>query len=238
MYKKTLFLLTAILLLSFTSAGLGTFQQDTCVNIRTILNATAVNISSLSYPNNTVTFIDTPMTKNAQTFNYSFCDTGVIGDYIYDYYDNSGNVYVNDFQITYNGDDLTDAKAILYGVLLSITILFWFLVLYYTTKLPSKNGPDEEGLMQISKLKYMRDALYGVLYALSLSILFLASNIAIAYLPFQMFGDFLFILFQIMGWLSIPFVFLWLLWIFYSLVTDAKVKRYIERGMDFGGNNI
>lgn len=235
MNKKYPFLLLGLFLISFASANLGTFQQDTCVNIRTALNTTQVNISSISYPNETVLFLDNEMTRNGKTFNYSFCDTGVIGEYVYDFYDLEGNVFVNDFNITYNGDDLTNAKAILYAILLAISVFFWFLILYYTTKLPSKNPRDDEGLVMVSNLKYLRDTLFAVLYLVSWSILFLASNIAIAYLPFQMFGNFLFALWQIMGWLMIPAVILWFLWIFYSLVNDAKIKRYMNMGMDLGG---
>jgi len=235
MNKNFLYLFTAILLISFASAGLGTFQQDTCVEIRTILNQSSVNISSIGLPNNTITYLNDAMTKNGQTFNYTFCNTNPLGTYVYDYFDADGNVYVNDFKITYNGDDLTEGKATLFSILLFVLVGFWFLVLFYITKLPSKNVRDEGGLIQISKLKYLRDALWGFLWGLSVSILFLASNIALAYLPGQMFGAFLFKMFQLMGWMSLPLIVVWFLWMFHQAVTDKEIIRFMERGADYGG---
>lgn len=238
--KTLLFLMIVVLgigFISLVSAGLGTFKQDDCMEIVTILNSSQANISSLTYPNNSILFLDSSMTKNAKTFNYTFCDTSLVGKYNYDYYDLEGNVYVNDFIVTYNGDDLDEGKATLFTVFLAITILFWFLILFFIGKLPSTDSGGEEGLIQISKLKYLRDALYGVLWAVSISILFLASNVAIAYLPGEMFGNFLFTLFELMMWLTIPFVIIWALWIFYRLVTDAKLKRFMERGGEFMPNN-
>lgn len=236
MNMKLNYLILAMFLISFASAGLGTFQQDTCVNVRTILNSTQVNISSISYPNNTVVYLDEAMTSNGNSFNYSFCDTNPLGKYIYDYFDLEGNVYVNDFEISYNGDNLTPAKAGMFAIMLGSSVLFWFLVLFYITKLPSKNTMNEESMMQVSQLKYLRDALYGVLWFLTMGILFLASNIGIAYLPGQMIGNFLFAMFSLMMWTTIPMGIVLIIWIFYQLMTDKETKRYIERGFDFGGD--
>lgn len=94
-----------LLIISLASAGLGTFKQDSCVEIRTILNTTAVNISSIgNEKSGVITYVDAPMTKNGNTFNYTFCNTSNLGNYVYDYYDTEGYVYVNDFNITPSGD--------------------------------------------------------------------------------------------------------------------------------------
>jgi len=103
MKKLMLILILSVLMISFTSAFLGTIKENECVNIKTILNTTSVNISSISYPNSTIIITEQPMTKVGHTFNYSFCNTNTIGIYIYDYYDSEGNVYVNDFEITSTG---------------------------------------------------------------------------------------------------------------------------------------
>jgi len=103
MNKKILILIMGMFLISITSASLGTFSQGECVNIKTILNTTSVNISTISYPNSTIAISNQAMTKNAQTFNYSFCDTNTLGTYVYDYFDTEGNTYVNEFEITPSG---------------------------------------------------------------------------------------------------------------------------------------
>jgi hypothetical protein len=96
-------LLTAIMPL--VSANLGTFKTGECVDIKTILNASWVNISTISYPNSSLIISNVDMSKNGQTFNYTFCDTSTLGTYTYDYFDSNDNVYVNDFLINTAGVD-------------------------------------------------------------------------------------------------------------------------------------
>jgi hypothetical protein len=114
---------TLFMLLPLCSASLGTYKINTCVNVKTILNSTYTNISSLSYPNSTVAITNKGMTKSGLTFNYTFCDTGAIGVYVYDYFDDAGNVYVNDFEITGNGKpNPTDNVIVLFSILYLISI--------------------------------------------------------------------------------------------------------------------
>lgn len=101
--KKIFIFISFILLINLVSASLGTFKQNECVDIKTILNTTSVNISTISNPSSTVIISNQEMTKLASTFNYTFCNTTDIGIYIYDYFDAEGNVYVNDFEISPSG---------------------------------------------------------------------------------------------------------------------------------------
>lgn len=124
---------TILFLLQLTSAGLGTFKQNECVNIKTILNTTAVNISSLSYPNSSVAVTNTAMTKTGYTFNYNFCNTSGLGIYIYDYFDAQGNVYVNDFEITGNGKaGASGGVVVLFSILFLIAVIFTGFFALYT----------------------------------------------------------------------------------------------------------
>lgn len=218
------------------SANLGTFEQGKCMEIRTISNSTQVNLSSIEFPNNTLIYPNKAMTQQGKTFNFTFCGTDTIGNYVYDFNDKEGNTFVNDFDVSYKGDKLDGPKVTLYTVMLGIMVLFWFLMLFYTTKLPSGNTEvDDDGLMQISKLKYLRHTLFGVLWITTIIILFLSSNLSLAYLQFEMFATLLFALFQLMMWLSIPAIFLWFAWIFWTLTTDKKIERYLKMGMGPGG---
>jgi len=104
MNKKILVtIILGIFLIGFASASLGTFSQNQCVVIKTILNTSEVNISTISYPNGTTAISNKEMTKVARTFNYTFCDTNSLGTYNYDYFDAEGNTYVNSFEITPSG---------------------------------------------------------------------------------------------------------------------------------------
>ena len=125
-------ILVSILLIGSVSADLGTFKQNECVRIKTILNATAVNISTISYPNSTIVISNKAMTKVGQTFYYDFCNTSILGTYIYDYFDNSGNVYVNSFEITGNGNEKPSGVVIVLFALLIIIIfsMITYVILY------------------------------------------------------------------------------------------------------------
>lgn len=92
-----------MILISFSSAYLGEVKQGECIQLKTVLNASAVNITSIQYPNKTSIYLNEPMTKNGYSFNYSFCNTGSPGEYIYDYCDAVGNCYVNNFESTVSG---------------------------------------------------------------------------------------------------------------------------------------
>ncbi len=103
MKKILIGIMMCIVFVGLVSASLPDVTQFDCINIKTILNSSEVNISSITYPNETTIYLDVPMTKNAKTFNYTFCSTSLLGEYIYDYYDNDGNVYVNNFTVTTDG---------------------------------------------------------------------------------------------------------------------------------------
>ena len=105
-------LMLMFLLGTIVSGNLGTFKQGDCVNIRTIMNTTWVNISTVNYPNSTLAISNKPTSKVGQTFNYTYCNTSMIGTYIYDYFNDKGEVFVNSFDITPNGYEATTSRAI------------------------------------------------------------------------------------------------------------------------------
>jgi len=232
--KKLTFLLFAIIMISSATAGLGVYEINTCVDIRTILNSSAVNISSISYPNTTVLYLDDLMTKNGKTFNYTFCDNTITGKYIYDYYDNEGNVYVNDYTITNTGTELNEGQSILYVVLLMVLGLSLYLTISYINKLPDSNMRDEEdgSIIKVSWLKHARKPLWGLSYAIIWAILFTSANLSFAYLPKAMFGELLLTIALFMGYLGAILLILMLLMILHDVLTDQKIQRLLDRGID------
>lgn len=155
-----------ISLIGFMSANLGTFKQGECVNIRTILSSSTVNISTISYPNSTIIVLDIPMTKNAQTFNYTYCNTSAFGNYIYDYYDKEGNVYVNDFEITPSGKTFSEGESLAgLGIILG-TLAAAFFFMSFGFKLS-----ENERLFPIVLL-FMLFSIFFIIYFLHLSYVF------------------------------------------------------------------
>lgn len=128
--KFSLIILIAVLIISLSGisfASLGTYKQNSCVQIKTILNASWVNISTISFPNSNLASSNKIMSKIGQTFNYSFCNTSIVGTYVYDYIDSNGDVYVNDFDITSTGNNNgnTIPLFLLLGGFLILGIALW-----------------------------------------------------------------------------------------------------------------
>lgn len=121
----------SIFLISFVSSSLGTYKRGDCVNIRTILNSSSVNISTISTPNSIVVISNQIMTKQGQTFNYTFCNTSNLGTYIYDYFDSNGDVYVNSFEITTSGREAItsgESNTLLISIVIMLIISIFFLI--------------------------------------------------------------------------------------------------------------
>ena len=109
------FILIILLLLCLTTTvnaevqTLGTFKQNTCVNlIQTCSNCSYSNISSVIAPNSASLLGQVVMTKISNVYNYSFCSTSQIGSYIVNGIsdvDGSQVVWAYDFQITPSGSN-------------------------------------------------------------------------------------------------------------------------------------
>lgn len=109
MNKIFLFLLVVVgmfvLLIANASADLGTFTQGDCVPIRVQSNGTAVNLSTITTNiNGQTTTLNTPMTNLVgNTYRFNFCNTTVLGVYVYDWHPCQNNECVNSFEITPSG---------------------------------------------------------------------------------------------------------------------------------------
>lgn len=130
--KKTLFIfyfsfiiLVVISLLPLLSASLGTFKQNECVNIvKTMVNATSANVSTITNPDSIVVVNNQVMSKNGAAFNYTYCNTEIIGNYNYELFDNDRIVYENNFEITPSGIANTlSFYIILFGISLFLMVL-------------------------------------------------------------------------------------------------------------------
>ena len=223
-----------LLILPMVSSGLGTFKQGECVDIKTILNTSSVTLSTLNYPNGSVIVSEQDMTNSVgKTFNYTYCSATTIGKYYYDYYDADGNVYVNDFDVTSTGENLTLEYGLIYFFALVFIVLVILGIFFIISLLPSQDTVDTEGnIMQISWLKYLRPVLWIFIWALSLGLLFIISNITLAYIPNPMVGNFFFALYKIAFWMTIVMLPIYSIYILVRAFQDKEMKRLIERGIE------
>jgi len=115
MVKKIILMFIGLFLISLASAdiNLDSGKQGECITLQqTCDTCTWVNISSITRTgeNSTTWNLNKDMTKFGVDYNYSFCQTNILGDYVYSVYGNKGggsdikseNGY---FTITPTGDD-------------------------------------------------------------------------------------------------------------------------------------
>jgi len=133
MINKYLILMLAIfLVLPMLSAteSLGTFKQNECINlIQTCSNCSYVNISSIINPQSTEVLGEVEMTKNGVMYNYTFCSTSQIGNYVVNGFgdlDGTITTWSYDFEVTPSGFTETLGFYILLVFLLGGVIVLGF----------------------------------------------------------------------------------------------------------------
>lgn len=236
--KLILLIFLGIFLISFASAldnaGVGK-QNQNFTFCQTCSDATFITLSTLQFPDRTVIPINTNMTASGSSFCYNITTTSQLGRYdITGFSNGCENTYATYFEITYSGDKLDTAGAILNLGFLTLIILLLLVVVFSISNLPSGNDEDDYGnLLSINNLKYFNYALYIIGYGLLITVFFLSSNLALAYLS-SMFGNILFVVYKILMILGIPFVVILLLIIIINIFKDKEMKNIIERGGSIG----
>lgn len=126
----------SIMLLSLSSASLGQFGRNECVDIRVLANCSSINLIEVN--DGQVTYnISSAMTHiSGQTFAYSFCNTSRIGTYSYSWDNSCIDCATNDCG---NSFEVTNGNAIFYIILAAILVLIiilgfsiqeeWFVIL-------------------------------------------------------------------------------------------------------------
>ncbi len=250
-HKKQIFvlMLLSILLVPTLSAQLF-FQQSQEVDIKIVCinagycSATSVCNVSVFDPDDIIILdgIQTTRASNLAFHNFTLnkSQTGKLGEYRVGGFCKDGSVTQSIdfvFDITVTGKEFTTSKAILYLGLFVIVIFVFIINFVGIGFLPDSNTKDEEGrLIQISYLKYLRSALWFVEWWFLIAIFYLSSNMALAYLETELFGKFLFTLFQITFGLTPLIVIVWVLWFFSKFFEDKEFKKLLSRGMFPQGN--
>lgn len=146
-----------------------------------------------------------------------------------------GGFQVGTYEVTTTGVELTEARAIVYIGLLALIVLIILALPFIINMLPAENAKDQEGnLIQINWLKYLRPALWFVEWILALSLVFLASNLAFAYLVEETFANYLFTIFRIGMGITPILAILMFVWSAVKYVSDRNIQKLMNRG--FGSN--
>lgn len=242
--NKTFFLILGILLV-LPLVFAQTYQKETNITLKIPfeVNGSAASSSatcniSVNYPNGTYLIQNNSMTNlNNGEFNYTLDSTKTepLGKYNWVVFCCDGlncAAGYGSFEVTYTGKILDTQTSILYTSLFAILIFLLMFTLFGITKLPSKDIMTEDNLIiDINKLKYLRPILYGVCWGLLLAIIFIISNISVAYLPDSLIGDFFFVIYSVMFVLTFPMILFLFIYIFYKIFKDKEMKELIERGV-------
>ena len=230
MKKIILTIILGIFLITLASASLPAVEQNVCIQIKTILNTSSVNISTITYPNETTLFLNKDMTKNALTFNYTFCGTDTIGIYIYDYFDAEGKVYVNDFEVTPTGFILETSDSLLYIIILIATFILFLAFLYPAIKLPYANIPQADGsITKINKTKYFKLLSIWFAYGFLMWFLQTLNAISINFIKLTYLTNFITNIFTYSQWFSVGITFLILIILFIEVWKDIILSQTIKR---------
>lgn len=162
----------------------------------------------------------------------NFSSTGIKGFYIWCNDSVLGGEAKGTFVVTATGTEFTIQQAIIYIILFAVVIFIFLITFFGIGMLPKSNTKDEEGkIMQISYAKYLRSALWFVEWILFITILFLSSNIATAYLDASLFANLLFNLFRICLSITPIIVIIWFFYLMVQFLQDKKLNDMMKRGL-------
>ena len=219
--------------------SIGEFELSEDVQIfQTCNNCTYCNFTRVTGLNQGDILSNVVANKNHSYFFYNIDSNNFtkVGEYTYCY--DCGNLVESrtgclDFEMTFTGGDLTLPMAVIYSLSLAFLIFLLFLVVTIIGYLPSGNTTNDAGdILQISNLKHLRPVLWGVSWTLVLAMLFVISNITLAYLPTFMLGDLFWAIWTILFWLTIIGIPLSWIWIFVRIFQDKEMKKLLERGVE------
>lgn len=213
-YLFSFVMVGVILLLSLCSATdtLGVFEINKDINLLQVCdNCSYVNLTTVQLPNSTILSLNTNMTSTGTTFNASFSQTDLLGNYIYTTCGDVDGILTCEsvsFIVTTTGSILSTAQGIVYIVFLIAVLFIFSLSLYGAIKIPWKHTTNTEGkIIGINDLKYMKIILWTFTYMVALFGLGITNAIM---------NNFLF-------WTGASIVFNWLYWILFSFLFPVMV---------------
>jgi len=208
-------------------------QGENFTFIQTCSDASYITLSTVQFPNRSVSIINTNMTSlSGGAYGYNF--TNVIAGR----YDIGGvsngctKTFATYFTITQSGMDTSVGGSIIYIAVLIILISLFILNAMIIKNLPHSNPRADSGnILSISLLKYLKPTLVVLGWGFIILILFISSNIAEAYLGHS-FGNLFFTLFKLLAsWqLIMLVVFLYIIYIAVNIFKDIQLKHFFDRG--------
>lgn len=240
--KLLLSIMLGIFLIGIVTAGLesfGTFKQGKDIRIKQVcIDATYINISSITYPNSTVIISNAEMISSGSgEFYYDLNASSEIGKYfVTGISDGCEGTFSFYFIITTSGFENTTSSSILLIPLLLILVIFDFFIFYLIFTINPNNKTDEQGnFIGISFIKYIRLFLIGISYGLVIITLNLMNASALQLNAIPQFTGVIGFLFETLlrgAWIWTFVIFLFIL---VNIIKDSNLKKHIR---SMGGINL
>lgn len=202
-------------------------------------NCTNCNLSSIKYPNSTI-ILSNKVMNNAGSgeFNYTIPESYVIVTGKWDYRTFCWNYQTGEtgiggttFYVTKTGTLLTVQEALIYLLLAFVSLILFFIVLYFVITLPYKDKVDlSKGLiLLVPKTKYLKIGLILILHVLLVAFFNLLISIADSFSILEKSYSTLSFIFQILTILSLPLFIIIIVWAGYQMLRDIKINSLINK---------
>ncbi len=241
MKKILLLLIVGLFLISLVGATqqtLGTFKKDICMQLtQTCGNCTFNNLTYVYQTSDAVLYnISDGMTKSGTFYNYTFCNTSTVGEYIVNGFgnpDGEQTSWTYNFWITPTGTILEASDSMLY-IFLTLGALFFFLLcLYGGIVLPFGNTRGDEGkIISIQKLKYFKVGLLFLSYVFFVWLLNLFLTLSTNFSILTQYTKFFEVIFSVINSASYP-IFVFMLILMSAMAwKDLQLKKLLQRGIN------
>ena len=231
-----MFLILGIFLISLASAeNIGTFKIDEPFQITNYCNSgdcSYMNLTSITYPNGTVLYINEEMTKTGQEFNYSFISE-TEGEYNFKTCANPNSDITCEsdiFIITKTGKILETKESLVYFILAFGVLLLFALSFYFMISTPYGNETNEKGaVIKITKLKYVKLALILLTWVLFTWFLNILIGLSDNFVSLTMYYGFFGFMFDVMNRLALPLGIVIFVIAIFEIVRDANIMGNIKK---------
>ena len=215
---------------------LGTFKQDSCIDLQQAGEGfTACNVTTVKYPNTSVAMNEFRMERTGNQYNLSFCNTSVVGAYITNGFCTNVShtvVWAYDFNINVAGHELSTSQGLIYIILLAISFVIFLITLYSSIKVKWKHERDGEGrILNISDTRWFKPLLMGASYYLFVWMAFLIHGISLNYLTLSGISGLFNVIWLTAFGLMLPLTAVILVFIIIVILEDKKLWKKIERGL-------
>ena len=236
--KLIICLMLGIFLISLASAY-SPHKQNTDWNVViSSNNATGCNVSYISYPNNSMAYLNGIMTQDGSSFNY-LIDSGnltQLGDTCVGIVCTDG-INLEDGSVckgvTQTGKELTTSKAISYFVIFIISILVFVGLLLLGFYIPAGNKRDELTgyILAISNLKYLKYVMFGFSYITLVWLSYFSWMIVYAYLDFNFLSNIFRFMFTFLVAITLPLFILFCFITIANLIKDSEIGKSLSYGL-------